>query len=173
MNKHIIILILFSVITSGLASCTTSIKKLDPPLSLTLNEAIRVPPHSAQIMIQNGKIKSNTGIDQYAPYCRLEMKGQKKYPRTIQPGTFLVTGISRETDYVMSNPVKVASLGFMFSSGITDEIYSTTLYLKSATQNDVELITCEWWEDAELIGARHLTMQQIQQTLAPLFDLEY
>jgi len=172
MKKYSISFILFVTIVSSLIGCTNTIRKPNPPITLTLIEPVYITAYSAQVMIQNGKIKSDMAINQYAPYCRLEMKSQKNYSRTIKPDTFVVNGISKETNYVMNDSINVASLGFMFASGVTDEIYSTTLYLRSATQPDVELITCEWWEDPEIIGARHLTMQEIKQTLAPLIQLK-
>ena len=145
---------------------------IKPGATLTLQRAIRFPAYSATVNIQNGEIKGRLfSLDQYYPNCRLELKSQASEPRIIQPGRFTIYKITNYIEYVMQRPVKLAGRGINLVNSATDQIYITTLHLKSDQQTEVELLSCQHWEDPTSFPA-HLSLKQIQQTLDGLMTLE-
>ena len=140
--------------------------------TLVLNDTIRFPPYTASMDIQNGQVRSGLfSIDKYRPNCTLELRSQADSTRLIQADRFTIYKISTDIEQVLSRPVMVAGLGINMADGANDESYIIRFYLKSEKQRDVELMTCQHWEDPTGYPA-YLTKQQIQQTLGSLFTLE-
>ncbi len=151
---------------------TYAYEEIKPGATLVLRKAIRFPAYTAAVNIQDGEIKSGLfALDQYHPNCRLELKSQAHEARTLQPGRFTIYKVSTYIEYVMRQPLKVAGWGINLASSISDEIYSTTLHLKSAQQSEVELMSCQHWEDPSNYPA-HLSLGQIQKTLHGLMTIE-
>ncbi len=144
---------------------------IKPGSTLTLQKSILFPPYTAALDIQGGQVKGGFSLGQYYPHCRLELKSQSNQSRLIQPDSFLIYKVSREIDYVMTKPVKLAAWGIHMANGVTDEIYTTVLYLKSKRQPEVELLACLHWEDPSDYPA-HLTLNQIRETLRGLMTVE-
>ena len=163
----------------GCSAVTTSNQQsyayelIKPGASLVLHKPIRFPDYSATVNIQAGQIKSGLfSLDNYHPNCRLELRGQSGGIRTIEPDRFTIYKIDTQIEYVMNkNPVKLAGWGLHMANSVSDMVYSTILYLKSEKQPQVELLSCQHWEDPTNFPA-HLTLQQISQTLAGLFTIE-
>ena len=143
---------------------------LKPGMTLELTKEIFVPSNTAFIFIQNGMTISEAALDQYNPYCKLEMKKPINNNRTLTPSRFVIINIYTQTEYVLSNPVKIAARGTPFGTTTADEIYSTILIVKSDENPEVEKISCEYWRDPTSFEG-HLTEEQIQETLKGLFNL--
>ena len=157
--------------STAMSQPTYAYETIKPGSTLVLHSSIQFPAFSAAVDIQYGNIRSGFGLDQYRPHCRLEMKSQSDQARLIRPGSFSIYKISNYIEYVMLQPIKVAGRGVNLTSSVTDEIYSTTLYLKSEQQPEIELLACQHWEDPSNFPA-HLTLEQIQQTLDGLMTIE-
>ena len=138
---------------------------------IELNQQITVHPNSAYTFIQNGRIVTELKLDQYYPYCRLEMFKPLERTRTIEPDEFIITKIVTYTEYVMTKPIKLAAFGIPSGASTADEIYSTRMYIKSDINPDVELISCEYWRDPSSFEG-HLTLEQIQRTLDGIFYIQ-
>lgn len=168
-------LLLFTLL-SGCAGSQAQTRTADEEITigsaLILNDTIRFPPNSASVDIQNGQVRSGLfSIDKYNPNCTLELRSQSSDTRLIRPDRFTIYKINTNIEQVMSQPVMVAGFGFHMADGSTDDIYITRFYLQSEKQKDVELMTCQHWEDPTNFPD-YLTRQQIQQTLGSLFTLE-
>jgi hypothetical protein len=169
--------LLVALLLSGCRSTATiqqtyAYESIKPGATLSLQRAIRFPADTAAVNIQNGEIRSRQfSLNQYYPNCRLELKSQPSEPLTIQPGRFTIYKITHHIEYVMRDPVRVAGWGINLFNSDTDEIYSTTLYLKSTEQAEVELLSCQHWEDPTDFPV-HLTLKQIRQTLHGLMTIE-
>jgi len=171
-----IISLLILIFTAG---CTTpssrqvpyAYEELHPGMSLVLHKTIRFPAYTAAITIQTGELKQGLSLDTYYPNCRLELRSQSPQVQIIEPQRFMIYKIRNHIEYVMSKPVMLAGLGLHTADGTSDQVYSTILYLKSEKQPEVELLSCQHWEDPTSFP-HHLTVDQIKQTLDDLFTLE-
>lgn len=168
----LVVLLLSGCRGTSMAQQTYAYEVIRPGATLVLHKPIRFPAYSAMVNIQDGEIKSGLfALDQYYPNCRLELRSQSDEVRTIQPDRFTIYKISDHIEYVMRRPVMVAAWGIDLANSVSDEIYSTILYLKSAQQPDVELISCQHWVDPTDFPA-HLNLREIQKALDGLMTLE-
>lgn len=168
----LLLLTLLTGCAGSVAQTRTAHEDINIGSTLVLNDTIRFPPNSASIDIQNGQVRSGLfSIDKYNPNCTLELRSQSNDTRLIRPDRFTIYRINFNIEQVLNQPVMVAGFGFHMADGSTDDIYITRLYLQSETQKEVELMTCQHWEDPTNFPD-YLTRQQIQQTLGGLFTLE-
>ncbi len=168
-----LLLLIFLCGCAGKASVQPlAYEMIKPGATLVLNEAIRFPAYNAAVNIQNGKVKGGLfSIDNYHPNCRLELYSQSPNARIINPDRFTIYKIHTNIEYVMNKPVMLAGRGWHMADGTTDQIYITILYLKSEKQAEVELLSCQHWEDPGHFPT-HLSLDQIKQTLDGLFIVE-
>jgi len=160
--------LLLLLVSSNIANADAVIK---PGSILIVNEPIRVAAGSAWIYIQNGKTGTFNNIDQYYANCRIEIKRPANKTHIIQPGKFIISRIVNTIESVLAKPIAVASLGFNMSFSVTADDYITIFYLKSSKQPDVELMSCQHWEDPTVF-AEFLTSKQIIDTLGELITIK-
>lgn len=134
--------------------------------TVTLNEAFHIRPDRANEYIQNGEIKPYNKIVEYYPHCFFELRSVSESKRTVSPETFMVTGISRDRFMAGFRKIMVAGGG-----GDYNPVMSTTqISLHSDTQPDVFRLSCRQLDEPHL--ARHVSLQQMRETLGGLFTLE-
>lgn len=173
-NRQLYLLsVLFLTVLSG---CGFNLKvpevfayeTLKPGATFKLQQGIHFPAYTALVNLQNGTQKSGFKLDQYYPHCTLELKTQSSSYRIIQPDVFTLVKIQTQTEYVMKPGIKYASLGTLLADNSSDIIYKTVFYLKSENQPDVELLSCQHWDDPST-HPYHLSLAQIEQTLNGIF----
>ena len=165
----------FATLISLLVGCTAAPVRIETggatPIQLgstiKLTRSLTIPGGNAAVYIQNGETVSPGSHDQYYAYCRLIMKTLSSAPRTVSPATFRVIDIQQEIEDVQLRQLKYAGLGINLSNGATADEYSTTFYLKSTKEPDVDRLVCAHWEDPTL-SPLHLNAKQIRDTLAGL-----
>ncbi len=177
--KHSIHFFILSALIISLTSCAYQPPKnvnstyYAPPVGTTLqlHSAITMPANEAQVLIQYGKVvTSYWGVDAYYPNCNFELRNNAEVEQIIEPDTFTITRVTRDTENVRLHlPTMLASSG---SGGAgppnTDSI--TRMELRSDKQPEVMRMSCQKWDDPN--EASHLSIEQIRQTLKPLFTLE-
>jgi len=166
-----IALLLSSCVMNTTQPTSFAYEILKPGASLVLLQSIRFPGYSAAVTIQYGELRTGFRLDQYYPNCRLELRSQSPNPRIIEPDRFTIYKVHTNIEYVMNKPVMTAGFGLHLADGTSDQIYSTILYLKSEKQPEVELLSCQRWEDPTNFP-EHLSVDQIKQTLDGFFTLE-
>ena len=164
LNIQLILLLVASTISYA----DTVIK---PGSILIVNEPIRVAAGSAWVYIQNGQAGRYNIIDQYYANCRMEMKRPANKTRIIQPDQFIISRIATTIESVLAKPIVMASLGYNMSFSATADNYITIFYLKSSKQPDVELMSCQHWEDPTVFP-KFLTSKQIIETLGALVTIK-
>ena len=152
-------------------------KTVKPGSILKLNQTLTIDPHSAGVRIQNGKITPNKLINQWYPNCRFEVRNPKDTQQIVQPEEFTITRVTYENYLVKADNVMLASVGIGISlggggddGGPTADVHSTYFYITSETQPEVSRLLCEHWEDPA--DARHLMLEEIQQTLGGIIDIK-
>lgn len=146
---------------------------------LVLHHAVTIPPHKASIYIQNGQIIEHVpygAIDQYYANCKFELREVLDKPQIIAPDSFKIINVKYEESLSRRElPLRYAlhmNTGLQISDGggISYADYITTMELHSAQQPQAFRLSCQHWEDPTL-DAKHLTIQQIKDTLGKLFSL--
>lgn len=103
--------ILVLALLPGLAGCHSA-PQHDPasryyviPVGSTieLRKAVTIPPNTAHINLQYGKLVDDRDRDLYYPHCRFEISDLSDEPRVIQPDTFRITRVVNRT-WVDSKP---------------------------------------------------------------------
>ncbi len=148
--------------------------------TLTLTQEITIPGDRRSIYIVRGKVVSFNAVDIYYPYCQFRLKKIATHDRRVRPDHFRVRKTKQWDEYsARPTPVRLADsrihFGVGFGAGRDDggpSIISqaTILTLESASQPEVADMVCQHWGDQA--QTPHLTINQIRNTLAPLFRLE-
>jgi hypothetical protein len=152
---------------------------LAPGIKLKLQKNIIIPGGSASVHIQDGETKPQqlNPVENYRPYCIIEVKHRLASTQTITPDTFEVTRVILDEEAVSLFP-RLASLAmnsgakglYLGSGGHTAVVFATIMDLSSGNQPEVTRLICQQWDDPA-IGV-HLTVQEISQALNGLMILE-
>jgi len=141
-----------------------------PPVgsTLTLHRPVTIPANDTQVHIQNGQlINSFRELDAYYPNCNFEIRERAEVERTVQPDSFIISRVVRDTENVMLHtPVLIASASGNGAPGVD---YITIMDLYSPRQPSVMRMSCQHWEDPS--DSYHLSIKQIRKTLGDLFTL--
>ena len=175
--KYSVYLTLVSLLIISLGGCAYQPPKdinssfYSPPVGsrLQLHATLTIPANDTQVRIQNGKVISSSWVlDAYYPNCNFELRERAEVARTIQPDTFIISRVVRDTENVMlHSPVIIARSS---GDGAPSVDYITIMDLYSARQPDVIRLTCQHWEDPS--DSHHLSIRQIRKTLGDLFTLK-
>ena len=129
-----------------------------------LKRAVTIPPDTAHVTFQGGRVVSDVEKDFYLPHCQLYVRGPEDVAQHVEPDRFAVTGVDTEVDSVQARPLRLAALRLMVSGGATADDYITIFRLRSARQPRVTHLECHHWEDPTLFP-RHLRLDEINQAL--------
>lgn len=174
--KYSVYLTLVSLLVINLGGCAYQPPQdinssfYSPPVGsqLRLHEILTIPANDTQIRIQNGKvIRSSWDLDAYYPNCDFELRKRAEVARTIQPDTFIISRVIRDTENVMLHSPRIVARSS--GNGAPSVDYITIMDLSSARQPDVMRLTCQHWEDPS--DSHHLSVKQIRKTLGGLFTL--
>ena len=142
---------------------------------LVLNQPLHFAADDVSLFVQGERV-GYFSANKYYPHCKFELWTRLDKPRTIEPDTFTITRVSRESRYTQRemSPTVMKAAWRMFSrgdqGGASYEITSWVMYLHSDKQPDVYRITCEHWQ--EPIEATPLSIAEIRQALGDVFTLE-
>ena len=137
---------------------------------LVLTRNITIPANQTSVYIQNGNITTYSGRDQYYPNCKFELYPISATPRIVQADTFVITRVSRDTDYVSSGSLQYAGPLKGSPGNPMAIIYSVIFSLKSKIQPDVFRMACAHWADP--LAGTDLTLAEVRQTLQPLMVMK-
>lgn len=176
--RKLILLFLIMALTSctaGPYSVSSPYYRIPAGSRLVLKQTLTIPPNSARIYIQYGKVITPKERDQYYAHCWFLSRKVLDTAQIITPDTFIVTKTQKyEDDVQIQGAYLLASLhgATMKTSdgGPTAVEYSTTLTIHSDTQPDINQFVCSYWEDP--LDAKHLTVAEIRKTLGDIADIQ-
>ena len=201
-NQGLIVHVLATgiILTVGLASCaaqqypvTSPYYHIPPGTRIVLNETLTIPPNSARVYLQYGKVVTPKEKDRYQANCWFLSWKLQNSPQIIHPDTFIVTQSQKNEDYVQNlSNLKFASaavsaevgvgVGIGISTGkhgmldpfsadtpIATE-YTTDIYIQSDTQPDIRRLACSHWDDVHT--GEHLTVEQMQSALGKIATIQ-
>ena len=128
---------------------------------IELLRPVTIPADKASISFQHGQLMYSSP-DQYTANCRLILKAITPVSHTIQAGSFYITGVKRDE-----------GLGTSLLFGIAQPYwveYETIFRLSSAEQPEVYSMICRHVEEA--VDGRHLTLQQMRETLSGIISIK-
>lgn len=83
--------------------------------TLELHREIRIPGERTRIFFQNGT--QQPGINEFKPFCQLEVNLLREEPQTVQADSFAITRVGGKTETVVGlTPTLVASLDINVAS---------------------------------------------------------
>lgn len=137
----------------------------------TLKQELTIPANSAHVDLQGGQAVSLNKLNQYHPYCRLDVRDVRETPQSLQPDEFLVKRVNRQTTDVVAQRSGLLRVRRVSddNGGPTFMIYRTVFDLESARQPQVRRLTCEQWDRPAL--GDHLSLRQIRTALGELFTV--
>ena len=133
--------------------------------AVTLKQDFPIRPDRSNEYIQGGEIRPYKSIEQYYTHCKLELREIADNERTIKPQTFNVTRIYRKEEF--AGFIKTILAGDGDSGLIMSTIY---LYLQSEQQPDIFRLSC--MRQDESFYARHVTVEEMRDTLGDLMSLQ-
>jgi hypothetical protein len=141
-----------------------------------LNEAVEIPPDSATVRFQFGKIVH--GVQDFEPNCAFEVKTVRDAPQRIEPDVFTVTRVRSGSSILRA--ARDTAPGFVRVSSGSDDTgsiryyYKTEMFLHSDKQPDVLLLTCQhaWDTGSSFQYERPPTIGEMQQALGGYFTLK-
>jgi hypothetical protein len=174
--KRIVLMAVFLVCGACQSAPTTfdeNSSDYPPPVGsrFTLRQELVIPADSAHVDLQAGRPVSLSKLNQYHPYCRLDVQDVRETPQTLTPDEFLVKRVYREATDVVARrsvllPVRRVSDD---NGGPTFMIYRTVFILKSAHQPQVRRLSCERWDRPAL--GDHLSLREIRTALGDYFSV--
>ncbi|MFA5081411.1 MAG: hypothetical protein WC474_02555 [Hydrogenophilaceae bacterium] len=145
-------------------------------LTVGLERALVIPPGEATVRLQYGHPVARNGVQEYDPYCILELGTVAAAAQTVPPASFRITRSQRRVEAFSGMPV-MPGPSFGGDDGGPSQMYFITEFrLHSDAQPDVRSLTCQHDQGAAGVGIpRHLTLAEMRQALGGyfVFDLPH
>jgi hypothetical protein len=180
----------FALTILGLAGCgTTQQYGVESPYyryplgsMLVLNRPLEIPPDSATVRLQFGRVVARNEVREIEPHCIFEVRTVSPQPQQVAPEEFEITQVRRSTSSIAAgfSPSSAyvgtgmgIGVGIGGDRGPTQIYYKTEFFLRSATQPNVYAMTCQSVQflSASPAYQRHVTVPEIQQALGEFFTL--
>lgn len=154
---------------------------------LRLNRAVDIPPESATLRFQYGRIVARDGVREEDPHCVLEVDSVETEARRIAPDTPRVTDIRRRIQTFAGMPAwtprhayeheslrrLARRVGSRDDGGPSHVYYITEFRLRSEKQPGIRALTCLHNQMMPGVSMmRHLTLPEIRGALGEYFTLE-
>jgi hypothetical protein len=143
--------------------------------AVQLNRALTIDAGAATVRLQYGRIVPRNSVQEYDPFCVVELNTVGTAPQILRPGRFEVRRVTRSV-----NPITAArSSSFLQTAFGMDEGDSSFLYfitafrLRDPAQPDLRGMTCAWNQmaPANRMLMRHLTLDEIRSALGDWMTL--
>lgn len=143
---------------------------------LVLNEAVEIPPGSATLRFQFGRIVH--GVNEFETNCVFELTTVRDAPQRVAPDTFRVTRVrSGSSIHRAARP----AAGWLKARFVSDDAgpiryyYQTEMFLHSERQPQVLMMTCQHaWDTggfSNLALQRPPTVAEMRQAFGAYFTL--
>lgn len=188
-QKSVTLILILVSITSLVSGCASGPYPITSPYyqipsgsRIQLTQTLTIPPDSARVYFQYGRVISPNEKDNYQPNCWFLSWKVLETAQTILPDTFLIKGSQTSQDFVHNfSSVKFASRSGQVNAGVGVGIavgngmnflagdrpiaaeYTTTLQIHSNKQPDIRRLACSHWDDPS--SGKNLTVDQMQQAL--------
>lgn len=145
-----------------------------PGWTVQLNRPLTIPPDAATVRLQYGRIVARNSVQEYAPFCVVELNTVRAEAQTLQPGRFEVWRVIRSVSPVAAAASPFAKTRFVVDDGAPTFLYFKTEFrLRDAAQPNLRGMSCAWNQMAPGNRAlmRHLTLDEIRQAVGGWMSL--
>jgi hypothetical protein len=132
-----------------------------------LNRPLTIPPDAATVRLQYGRIVPRNSVQEYDPFCIVELDTVRAEPQILQPGRFEVWRVTRSVSSIsVANPALIKAV-YVDDDVPTFLYFKTEFRLRDATQPNLRSMTCVWDQMAPGNQSlmRHLTLDEIHSAL--------
>lgn len=144
-------------------------------MRLQLNQSLEIPPHSATLRLQFGRIVPRNGVHEEEPHCIFEIDTVADTPQRVAADNFAVVRVTRSTwtsHHGTSDRALALRLGSADDASPSFIFYITEFRLRSSRQPDVRALTCQSNQYVPGVAImRHLTLAEIGQAVGGYFTL--
>ena len=142
--------------------------------TVQLHRPLTIEPGAATARLQYGRIVPRNGVQEYAPFCVVELNTVRDDAQTLQPGRFEVWRVARSVSTVAAAASPFVRTGLGFGHDEPSFLYFKTEFrLRDAAQPVLRGMTCMW--DQMAPGnrplMRHLALDEIRQALGDWMSL--
>lgn len=137
--------------------------------TVQLNRPLTIPADAATVRLQYGRIVPRNSVQEYDPFCVVELETVRAEPQTLQPGRFEVWRVTRSI-----NPVTAAAQSPLTKVRHGDDdgdpsflYFITEFRLRDPAQPNLRGMRCAWNQMAPVnrMLMRHLTLDEIRGAL--------
>ncbi len=136
--------------------------------TVQLNRALLIPADAATVRLQYGRIVPRNGVQDYDPFCVVELNTVRETGQTLRPGRFEVWRVTRSVSTIAAAASSFVKTGLGSDHGAPSFLYFKTEFrLRDAAQPELRGMTCMWDQMAPGNRAlmRHLALDEIRQAL--------
>ena len=142
--------------------------------AVQLNRALQIPADAATVRLQYGRIVPRNSVQEYDPFCVVELNTVRDEAQTLQPGRFEVWRVTRSIDTVAAAASPFLKAGMMGHDPAPSLLYYKTRFqLRDPAQPNLLDMTCLW--DQMAPGnrplMRHLTLDEIRSAVGDWMTL--
>ena len=139
-----------------------------------LNRPLPIPSDAATVRLQYGRIVPRNSVQEYDPFCIVELDTVRAEVQILQPGRFEVWRVRRSTSFITVAASPLVRAAYADDDGDPSFLYYITEFrLRDLAQPNLRAMTCAWNQMAPANRPlmRHLTLHEIQGALGDWISL--
>jgi hypothetical protein len=141
---------------------------------LQLNRTLEIAPDEASVRLQRGRVVPRNSVQEYDPFCIVELDTVRAEVQILQPGRFEVWRVRRSMSFITVAASPRVRAAYVDDDGDPSFLYYITEFrLRDPAQPNLRAMTCAWNQMAPANRAlmRHLTLDEIQGALGDWISL--
>ena len=142
--------------------------------AVRLNQPLTIPRDAATVRLQYGEIVPRNGVQEYDPYCVVELNTVSAEPQILKPGQFEVWRVTRSVEILAAAASPFVKTRYVFDDTAPSFLYyKSEFHLRDPAQPNLRSMTCAWDQMAPGNRAfmRHLTLDEIRSALGSWITL--
>jgi hypothetical protein len=146
----------------------------DPGWVVQVNRALTIPPGAATVRLQGGRIVARNSVQEYAPFCIVELETVRDQAQILQPGRFAVWRVTRHVDPISAAaPAPLRTVRYDDGGEPSFFYYITQFRVRDPQPPNLRSLRCAWDQLApgHRPFMRHLTLAEMRGALGDWVSL--
>ena len=142
--------------------------------AVRLNRPLTIPRDAATVRLQYGEIVPRNSVQEYDPYCVVELNTVRAEPQVLKPGRFEVRRVTRRVETLAATTSPYVKTRYVLDDTAPSFLYYKIEFrLRDPAQPDLRSMTCAWDQmaPANRTLMRHLTLDEIRSALGNWISL--
>ncbi len=163
----------------GVADVSSSYYRLPTTTTVVVRQTITIPPETAHVTLQDGRIVTIDRLRRYEPFCEIEVNDVLESEQQVRPGRFAATRIVRQQLIGKGQPPLLAAntvtgdAGTLLLTALDDtlRLNEVRLHLQSPDQMNVRELRCAggWAFTSSVV---YPTLAEMNHALGALINIE-